>query len=150
MKQLAIHDYRNAAITIAALFGLIFASNAQANRLLESRNPKQREYFSISDIYPESPILYYPKARGSASNATMFQFIAGRALHGLEPAARVPIIKAWLAENPSLKLPLGSYQNPYWIPQVTSFNYDAGRALIKSVPDYSWYDCNWSVQQKLP
>ncbi len=80
----------------------------------------------------------------------MYQFIAGRALHGLEPIDRIPIIKEWQAENPSLKLPLGSFQNPYWIPPTTSFNYDYTQALFKSVPAYSWYDRNWFVKQKLP
>jgi hypothetical protein len=100
--------------------------------------------------HPVRPTLYYPKARASCSDATMYQFIAGRALHGLEPIDRIPIIKEWQAENPSLKLPLGSFQNPYWIPPTTSFNYDYTQALFKSVPAYSWYDCNWFVKQKLP
>jgi hypothetical protein len=80
----------------------------------------------------------------------MYELIAGRALHGLLPHFRNPIIKEWQTETPSLKLPLGSFENPYWVPQATSFNHDYVQTLFNSVPAYSWYDWNFSVKQKLP
>jgi hypothetical protein len=85
----------------------------------------------------------------SRAMRNVYQFISGRALHGIEPRYRNLIIKEWQAENPSLKLELGSFQNPYWIPATTSFNWKYTEALFKSVPVHSWYG-NWSVQQKLP
>jgi hypothetical protein len=156
MKHSAIHEYRNAAITIAALLSLIFVINTRAeldfwNRRVTNYGSYHYEWLRrFQSAHPIGPIVYYPKARASCSDATMYELIAGRALHMLRPADRVPIIKEWQAEKPSLKLPLGSFQNPYWIPPTTSFNYDYTQALFKSVPAYSWYDWNWFVKQKLP
>jgi hypothetical protein len=99
--------------------------------------------------HSEPPIiLYYPVARGSVINATMGSILAGRSLHWVTPADRARIIKSWQSENPSLTLKLGSYQNPFWIPPVTSFSGDY-EAQLKKLPEYSWYTLNWSVKQKI-
>jgi hypothetical protein len=93
--------------------------------------------------------LYYPVARGTVSNATMWSTLTGRSLHWLTPAERAIIIKSWQSENPSLTLKPGSYQNPFWIGPVTSFSGDY-QAQIEKLPDYSWYNLNWFTYQKLP
>jgi hypothetical protein len=74
--------------------------------------------------------LYYPLPGGTGVESNMFCILAGRSLHDVEPAARAKIIKAMQAENPALKLEPGSYQNPYWITPVTSFNYDNCTATL--------------------
>jgi hypothetical protein len=139
-------------ITIAALIG--FNTQAEPLDFWNHRIVDHSSYYyewlhQFRSTHPIQPTWYYPMSRRFACNANVYQFISGRALHGIEPRYRNLIIKEWQAENPSLELELGSFQNPYWIPATTSFNWKYTEALFKSVPVYSWYG-NWSVQQKLP
>jgi hypothetical protein len=89
------------------------------------------------DVTLIASIFYYPIARGSIVRDSMCGILSGRTLHWVEPAERVRIFKGWQAENIRIPKP-GSYQNPYWIPPVTSFSGDY-EAQIKKLPDYSWY-----------
>ncbi len=74
MKQLAIHDYRNAAITIAALVGLIFVVNATAQFAYDDHfcfEHIDKRFSLAAGWVPATPAMAQPNHQSMASGKSI-------------------------------------------------------------------------------